>query len=96
MEINWKVRFKNKVFLMTFFSLVVGVIYNILKLFKIFPAITQNEVLDIIGQILTILGAAGVIVDPTTVGISDSKRAMEYTEPWDDNKPPEAQPTPEE
>ena len=36
-------------------------------------------------QVLTFLGLIGVIVDPTTAGLGDSERAMEYTEPWDDN-----------
>jgi phi LC3 family holin len=26
----------------------------------------------------------GLVVDPTTAGVSDSKRAMSYTEPWQD------------
>lgn len=89
MEINWKVRFKNKVFLTTLASLVVGFIFNLLKMFHVAPAITENEVLSIIAQALEILGAIGVIVDPTTVGFSDSKRAMSYEEPWNDDKPAE-------
>ena len=86
MKLNWKVRFKNKVWLSTFISLIVGFVYNILACFDIFPAVTQNMVMNIIGQALTFLGLIGVIVDPTTAGIQDSNRAMEYTEPWDDSK----------
>ena len=90
MKINWKVRFKNKVWLTTFISLIVGFVYNILACFDIFPAVPQNAIMQIIGQILTFLGLLGVIVDPTTVGIEDSNRAMTYEAPWDDNNPPNA------
>lgn len=84
MKINWKVRFKNKVFLTSFISLIVGFVYSLLSLFDIFPDVTKNNVLEIVNQVLTFLGLIGVIVDPTTAGISDSNRAMSYEEPWSD------------
>ena len=87
MKINWKVRFRNKTWLTMFISLVVGFVFNMLKLFDIVPTFTENLVMNIVGQVLTFLGLIGVIVDPTTVGIDDSNRAMEYTEPWDDKNP---------
>ena len=82
MKINWKVRFKNKVWLGSFFSLVVGFIYILLALFDVFPAVTQNLVVQLLNQVLTFLGLIGVIVDPTTAGLEDSDRAMGYEEPW--------------
>lgn len=85
MKINWRVRFKNKTWLTMFLSLIVGFVYNILKCFDVFPAVTENTVMQIIGQVLTFLGLIGVIVDPTTAGLEDSNRAMSYVEPWDDN-----------
>lgn len=81
MKLNWKIRFKNKTFLTTFISLIVGFVYNILACFDVFPAVTQNTVMQIIGQVLTFLGLIGVIVDPTTPGVEDSDRAMSYVEP---------------
>ncbi|QTE74046.1 phage holin [Clostridiales bacterium FE2010] len=84
MKLNWKVRFKNKVWLGSFFSLVVGFVYSLLALFDVFPAVTQNLVVQLLNQVLTFLGLIGVIVDPTTTGIGDSERAMGYEEPWDD------------
>ena len=86
MKINWKVRFKNKVWLGSFLSLIVGFTYSLLALFDVFPQVTQNLVLQLLNQILTFLGLIGVIVDPTTAGLGDSERAMGYEEPWDDNK----------
>ena len=86
MKLNWKVRFKNKVWLGSFLSLVVGFIYSMLALFDVFPAVTQNLVVQLLNQVLTFLGLIGVIVDPTTAGLGDSERAMGYTEPWVDNR----------
>ena len=86
MKINWKVRFKNKVWLGSFLSLVIGFIYSLLALFDVFPAVTQNLVVQLLNQVLTFLGLIGVIVDPTTAGLEDSDRAMGYEEPWDDNR----------
>ena len=80
MKLNWKVRFKNKVWLGMFLSLIVGFVFNILKLFDVVPAFTENTVMNIVNQVLTFLGLIGVIVDPTTAGIEDSNRAMTYTE----------------
>jgi len=85
MKLNWKVRFRNKIWLGSFLSLIIGFIYSLLALFDVFPAVTQSLVLQLMNQALTFLGLIGVIVDPTTAGIGDSERAMGYEEPWDDN-----------
>ncbi len=85
-KINWRVRFKNKVWLGSFLSLIVGFVYSMLALFDVFPQVTQNLVVQLLNQVLTFLGLIGVIVDPTTAGIGDSDRAMGYDEPWDDNR----------
>lgn len=84
MKLNWKVRFKNATWLTMFFSLIVGFVFNLLKLFDIVPAITENQVMNVISQVLTILGLFGVVVDPTTAGLNDSERAMQYDKPWKD------------
>ena len=86
MKLNWKVRFKNKVWLGSFLSLIVGFVYSMLALFDVFPEVTQSLVLQLMNQVLTFLGLIGVIVDPTTAGLGDSERAMGYTEPWVDNR----------
>ena len=87
MKINWKVRFRNVTWLSMFFSLIVGFVFNMLKLFDIVPAVTENMIMNIISQVLTFLGLIGVLVDPTTAGINDSVRAMSYEEPWEDEPP---------
>lgn len=86
MKLNWKVRFKNKVWLTSFLSLIIGFVYNIMSAFDIFPAVTQSAVMQIVGNVLEFLGLIGVIVDPTTAGFEDSNRAMSYQEPWKDEE----------
>ncbi|MBQ6514454.1 MAG: phage holin [Clostridia bacterium] len=86
MKLNWKVRFRNKTWLFMFLSLIIGFVFNMLKCFDIYPAITENQIVNIVNQVLSFLGLVGVLVDPTTAGIGDSDRAMGYREPWDDNK----------
>ncbi len=85
MKLNWKVRFKNKVWLGSFCSLIIGFVYSLLALFDVFPAVTQSLVVQLLNQVLTSLGLIGVIVDPTTAGLGDSERAMGYAEPWNDS-----------
>ena len=84
MQINWKVRFQNKPFLAGLISLVVVFIYDLLQLLEIAPAVTQSAVMQVAEGILTILGMVGVIADPTTAGLSDSKQAMTYDAPKQD------------
>ena len=86
MKINWKVRFRNKVWLGSFLSLIVGFVYSMLTLFDVFPTVTEKQILQMMNQVLTLLGLIGVIVDPTTAGLGDSERAMGYTEPWADER----------
>lgn len=91
MKLNWKVRFKNKTWLSMFLSMIVGFVYNILKMFDVVPTVTESLVMNIIGQVLMLLGLLGVIVDPTTAGVQDSNRAMSYDEPWSDDANAEGQ-----
>ena len=85
MKMNWKVRFRNKTWLTMFISLIIGFVFNMLKLFDIVPVVTENSIATIAAQVLEFLGLIGVLVDPTTVGIGDSNRARTYEEPWDHN-----------
>ncbi len=84
MNINWKVRFQNKAFLTGLISLVVVFIYDLLQLLGVAPVVTQSVVMQVAEGILTILGMVGVIADPTTAGLADSKQAMTYTSPKQD------------
>lgn len=78
MSINWKARFKNKVFLITFITLAISFVYQLLGLFGIVPSVSEIDLVNVITTAINGLAALGIIVDPTTPGASDSERAMTY------------------
>lgn len=78
---NLKVRLKNVTFWITFLPMCVSFIYQVLSLFNIVPKISENDVINVITTIITFLGNIGVLIDPTTKGIADSRQAMTYETP---------------
>lgn len=78
---NLKVRLKNVTFWITFLPMCVSFIYQVLSLFNIVPKISENDVINVITTIITFLGNIGVLIDPTTKGITDSRQAMTYETP---------------
>ena len=74
--INWTLRLKNKTTLSSIAGVVVGASYQVLGILGIVPAISENTVIQIIGLGLSGLVMLGVVVDPTTKGVSDSQRAL--------------------
>ena len=81
MKINWRVRFKNKTWLVTFLIAVLAFIYQLLGMFDIVPPVTQDMATQLISAVVNILVAVGVVIDPTTAGASDSQQALMYDEP---------------
>lgn len=86
MKINWKARFKNKTFVITFLTLVIVFIYQILGLFGVVPPVSEQALVNAITMLVNILAFVGVIVDPTTDGMNDSERAMLYFTDLDERK----------
>lgn len=86
MKINWKVRFKNKVWLLAFITASVAFVYQILSLFEVVPPVSEDMVIRLVTLVINILAAIGVVVDPTTQGLNDSDRAMTYIEPGGESK----------
>lgn len=85
MNINWKVRIKNPIFWLTVIPAVVTCVYAILGALGIIPALTENMVLNVATAVITALTTLGVLVDPTTAGVGDSKLAMTYNDPRRDD-----------
>lgn len=85
MKINWKVRLKNPMFWLTVIPAVITFIYTVLGAFDVVPALSQDVVVNIVTAIITALTTIGVLIDPTTKGVGDSKRALEYDRPNDDS-----------
>lgn len=81
MKINWALRFKNKQTLAALAAAVISAAYQVLGILGVVAPISQGSLIQLVGIILTVLAGFGVIVDPTTKGVSDSKRAMSYSEP---------------
>ena len=78
---NWKLRLQNKATLTTLILAIVAFVYQMLGLFGVVPAISQNDVINLIGLVINVLVTLGIVVDPTTSGVTDSAQAMTYTEP---------------
>lgn len=81
MKINWVLRFKNKQTLAALAATAIGAAYQVLGILGVVAPVSQESLIQLVGIILTALAGFGVIIDPTTKGASDSKRAMSYSEP---------------
>lgn len=84
MKINWKVRFRNKTWLLTFIAAVLTLVYRALNVAGITPNIAQEELVELATMLVGILVLLGVVIDPTTKGGSDSELAMTYKKPRDE------------
>ena len=78
MKINIKVRLRNKAFVISMVALVVSFVNKVISLFDIVPSVSEVQILDAADFFINILAFLGVLVDPTTKGVSDSDRAMTY------------------
>lgn len=88
MKINWKVRVKNRAFWIAIIPALTLLGKQVLELFGVNVDFTNvsKELLGIIETVFVILAIVGVITDPTTKGISDSERALGYSEPNNDRR----------
>lgn len=81
MKINWKVRLRNKTWLASMLALVISFVYDLLAMLEVVPAVSEDWVMNLALTVLTVLTMLGIVIDPTTQGVSDSDRAMLYDEP---------------
>ena len=85
-KINWKVRIKNKNFwlaLVPALALLAQAFANIFN-FKLEFGEIVDKTLVFINVLFAFLVLVGVVNDPTTAGLTDSSRALEYHEPSED------------
>lgn len=82
-SINWKVRIKNKAFWVAIIPAVLLLVQVVAAVFGITIDLGEmgNKLLEVVNAAFGILTILGVVTDPTTQGISDSDRALTYTEP---------------
>lgn len=81
MNINWKLRLKNKATLLSLIGVTLSFVYTLLGAIGIVPSITEDSLHTICLTLVEVLAAIGIVIDPTTEGIEDSNRALSYNSP---------------
>lgn len=83
MSINWKVRFSNKQFWLSFIPALLLLIQVVAAVFGYSMDFGElgNRLLSVINALFAVLSLLGVVTDPTTAGVSDSNQAMSYKKP---------------
>ena len=83
MNINWRVRAKNKTFWLAIIPAALLLVQQVCAVFGVqldFGEL-QAQLVAIVGTVFAILAILGIVADPTTAGMGDSEQAMGYTEP---------------
>lgn len=81
--VNWKVRFRSKIFWVALIPALLLLVQTVAAVFGYtldFEAL-QGRLLDVVNAAFLVLTILGIVVDPTTAGISDSVLAMTYEKP---------------
>lgn len=78
---NIKLRFKNAPVLVALIAALVAFVYQICGIIGIVPPVSEEQVMQAIALIINVLVGLGILVDPTTKGITDSMRARQYEAP---------------
>lgn len=88
MNINWKVRLKNKSFWISLIPALLLLIQAAARVFGIEPDLGEmgNDLLGVLNAVFGVLAILGIVADPTTKGLSDSSRALGYEKPYEDKK----------
>ena len=86
MRVNWLVRLKNKTFWLSFIPALLLLVQVIASVFGYSLEFGElgNKLLAVVNAVFALLSILGIVTDPTTSGVSDSERAMGYTEPKTD------------
>ncbi|MDR7235643.1 phage holin [Neobacillus drentensis] len=86
--INWKVRLKNRNWIIACISQIMIVAQMVLACLNSFGIIDfqltdaiQNGVLTFVNAVFVLMSMLGMVQDPTTKGYADSERALTYKDP---------------
>lgn len=84
--INWTVRFRNKNFWMAVIPAVLLLIQTVAAVFGYTLDLGDigNKLIAVVNAAFGVLVVLGVVNDPTTAGIADSKQARTYISPKED------------
>jgi phi LC3 family holin len=85
--INWRVRINNKQFWTSLIPALALVVQAVLAVFGISVQLDSlvGKLIAVVDAVFAVLVILGIVVDPTTAGVKDSERAMQYVEPWQDD-----------
>jgi len=84
--INWKVRFKNKRFVIAFIAGLLLLVKQVSVLFgyNLNTELFNTNINNVVDAVFLLLGLLGIVNDPTTKGFSDSEQALTYDKPKQD------------
>lgn len=84
-KINWKVRVLNKTFWLTLVPALALLLQTFLAVFNVRLELgeTIDKLLVFINALFAVFVIVGVVNDPTTAGLTDSTRALDYHEPFE-------------
>lgn len=83
MKINWIARIKNKAFWVALIPALLLLVQVVLAVFGVEIDLGElgNRLLAVVNAVFAVLAILGIVTDPTTAGIGDSKRALTYSKP---------------
>ena len=83
MNINWKVRIKNKNFWISLIPAVLLLAQVVASVFEYSLELGElgDKLLAVVNALFAVFTILGIVTDPTTEGLSDSKLALTYDEP---------------
>lgn len=81
--INWTVRIKNKLFWLALIPAVLMLVTSVAAVFGYELNFTElgDKLAAVVEAVFAVLAILGIVVDPTTEGVKDSRLAMTYDEP---------------
>jgi phi LC3 family holin len=85
-NINWIVRIKNKNFWISLIPAVLLLVQVVAAVFGFTLELGElsDKLLAVVNALFAVLTILGIVTDPTTAGVGDSKLAMTYTKPKED------------
>ena len=83
---NWIVRIKNKNFWLTLIPAVLLLIQTVAAVFGFELDFGElgNQLVAVVNAVFAVLVILGIVNDPTTKGLGDSKQALTYEKPKED------------
>jgi len=81
MRMNWKLRLQNKTTLTAIILALAALVYQALGLFGVTPPVSESQIVEVAGLAINLLCLLGIVTDPTTQGVGDSRQALTYDQP---------------